>query len=394
VSALALYGQAPELRPSLHAYGSLGTSSADHPGSFAPGGHDPNKDESVQLQSLEPGLSLIWGEHLQGFVTGTAFTDADDDLDWEWEEYFLSLTNLPGGFEVRGGLILNRVGFHNPTHLHSWTTVDAPLPHALFLGEDGLGTRSGEINWYSPGQNPIVLTASFGQRPDHDHDHGHDHEESGFSDLESVRVQDDVWTVAARGDWVIDDFNRWSFAGFGGGGDSESGESSWFAGAGVQYLWRENGLEAGGRAVRWRAEAIILDGTASAHEHHDHEEDHHEEDHHDGHEEDHHEDDHHEYDHDHDHEEGVGVEAYGISTEILYEATERIHPYVRLDYVDGLSELDAPEWLRISVGTTFILNPEHHLQLRLQANADERGDESEQSLWLQLGFSWGGPEVR
>ncbi len=402
------------LVPSFHAYGVVGSSSADSPGEFAPGGHDPNRDGAFQVQALEPSLSLHWQDHVRGFVTGLAFTDQNDDFEWEWEEYFLSLHSLPGGFELRGGLMLNRVGFHNAQHLHSWTTVDAPLVNSLFLGEDGLATKAAELNWYSQGDNPLVLSLSFGQRPDHSHDHGHggedehghededhddeehegeEHEEhgdehghehgEGFEALEEFRVQDDVWTLGLRKDLAVDDFNRWTFAGFGGGGDNETGESSWFAGVGVEYTWRENGLEPGGRAVRWRTEIIHMDGKAGAHDD-DHEEEHEEEEHEEEHEE-HGDDDHHE-------EGSTSISGIGFSSEVKVEATDLVHPFLRFDYVDSIDELEASDWFRTSIGTA--LKVYEGVELKLQANFDERGDESEQSFWAQIGFAWGGPEVR
>lgn len=401
---------APEITPSLYAFGVYGTSSADDPGSFAPGGHDPDRDEDLALQSLEPSLSLRWGEYVEGFVTGLAFTDAEDDLEWEWEEYFLKFTNLPGGLELRGGRMLSRVGFHNPTHLHSWATVDAPLPHALFLGEDGLALEGADLSVYFGDRNPTVLTVGFGNAPSHDHDHGHsdeeeheddhdehdDHEEEheddhddhghgSFEGLEEYRPVDDVFTVGIRHDRLLNDFHQLRFAGFGGTGDSELGETAWFAGAGVEYQWRENGLEPGGRALRWRTEIIRFRGDAGSHDH-DHEEDH------DDHEDDH--DDHGEEEEEHHEEEGGDASSWGLTTEVVYEATDWAHPFARIDYIDSIDGLDLPDWTRYSGGVTFHLTQDPNVTFRLQANADERGDESEQSFWAQLGFAWGGPEVR
>lgn len=165
-----------ELTPALHITGVYGTSSADDPGSFAPGGHDPNRDQDLILQSLEPSLSLRWGEYLQGYATGLAFTDENDDLEWEWEEFFLKLVNPENANEIRAGRMLSRVGFHNPTHLHSWTTIDTPLPNAIFLGEDGLALTSVDVTFQMFDENPVLITLGAGQRPPHSHDHGHGEE--------------------------------------------------------------------------------------------------------------------------------------------------------------------------------------------------------------------------
>lgn len=397
-----------ELTPSLYLFGVYGTSSADHPGEFAPGGHDPNRKEEVILQSLEPSLSLRWGEYIEGFFTGIFYTDAEDDLEWEEEEFFLKLTNLPGGLELRGGRMLNRVGFHNATHLHSWDTVDAPLAHALFLGEDGLATEGADLSVYLDTRHPTVLTLGFGQRPSHDHDHGghdddHGHEEDhghdeehdedhdehaheGFEAYEAFRVSDDVFTLGLRRDQVFNDFQRLGLAAFGGFGENEGGEDSWFAGLGTEYTWRENGLEPGGRALRWRTTVMWFEGDAHA-EHHE------EEDAHDEHEEEHHEEAHHADDHDDEH--GGDLSSWGLNTQLVYEATDWAHPFVRLDHVAEADDAGIPEWTRYSGGVTFRFADNPGASVRLQANADERGDESEQSVWLQVGLNWsGGPEVR
>jgi hypothetical protein len=377
----------PELTPSLHAFGVLGSSSADHAGDFAPGAHDPNRNEAFQVQSIEPGLSLRWGNHLQGFATATAFTDDKDNFDWEWEEYFLKLANLPAGMELRGGRFLNRVGLHNSTHLHSWSTVDAPLPHALFLGEEGLSTQGGEVNFHLDGPHPTVLSLSFGKAPSHSHAHGHveehhedegdEHEEhahtheEGFGSLEAFRLQDDILTLGLRRLYRHNDFHSFTLAAFGGVGDNEEGGDAWFAGAGLEYQWRENGLAPGGRALRWRSEVIRFAANGAAHE-----EEHHEEA-------------------EHEHEENIFVSARGLSTQLVCEATPHVHPFARIDAIGAIDALELSSWTRYTLGATFpLLAHDPGLYLRLQGNADERGDESEQSIWLQVGFSWGGPEVR
>lgn len=380
----------------------VGSSSADHPEAFAPGGHDPNRDGAFQLQSLEPSVSLRFGDYIQGFASGTLFTDSHDDFEWEWEEVFLKLHNLPGGMELRGGRFLNRVGLHNANHLHSWETVDAPLPHVLFLGEDGLQTLGGELNFHLDTAAPSVFTVSFGQRPghaQHDHGHGNGHDDHGhddhggghddhgdYDDLEEFRVDEDIVTIGFRTLLRRNDFHSWTLATAGGKGTNEEGGDSWFALLGAEYAWRENGFEPSGRSLNWRTEYIRFSGKGEGHQgqgHDDHGDDEHGRDEH-GHD-DHGDDD------DHDDEKASG---WGVSTQVAYQMTDRLRPFARLDYVNDVSGLNLDSWTRFSLGTTVTLPSQPNAYLRVQGNFDERGDDSEQAVWVQLGLSFGGPEVR
>ncbi len=379
---------APLFSPSIYVFGYYGDSSADHPGEFAPGGHDPRRSEALVLQSFEPSLSLRWGDYVEGFATGLAYTDENDDLEWEWEEYFLKLTNLPGNSEIRGGRMLSRVGFHNATHLHSWSTVDAPLVNSLFLGEDGLALEGADLSFYFGATRNSAITIGYGQRPAHDHDHDaeedhddhgeeeHSHELGGIESFEPYRVSDDVFTLGFKNQHRFNDFHSLNSTLFGGLGDNESGEESTFAGAGVEYQWRENGLEAGGKALRWRAEVMLFDSEVAAHEEHEEED----------------QDDHAEEEHEE--EEASDVSSWGFTTELLVEALPHLHPFARIDYIADTPELEFSEWVRYTFGATFPFSHDPSVFFRLQANLDEWGGESEQALWAQVGFGWGGAEVR
>lgn len=361
-----LWAETPLLSPSVHITGIYGTSSADHPDEFAPGGHDPKRKDALILQSAEPSLSLRYGEHLRGFANGLVFSDEQDDLQWEWEEYFLSLANLPGGLEVRGGRMLSRMGFHNPTHLHSWSTVDAPLAHSLFLGEDGLALEGADLSIYMDTVQPTVLTIGLGQRPSHDHEHGH----GGFAEYEAYRVMDNVATIGLRRDQHFNDFHKLSLTAYGAIGDNEGGNNSWVAGGGFEYQWRESGFEPGGRALRWRTEGLRFLSDPVAHDEHDHDEV-----------------------HDEVHADEISLGSWGLSSELTYEAQAHFHPFLRFDYVSDAEALDLSEWFRYTIGMTIpFQNPD--VYFRLQGNFDERGDENAQSVWAQVGYNWGSGEVR
>jgi len=305
-----------------------------------------------------------------------------------------------GKADLRGGRMLSRVGFHNPTHLHGWETVDMPLPHALMLGEEGLSTEGADLTLYLDTPWATALTFGFGHRTPHDHDHGHGDEEHGEEEhgeeehgeeehhhaegieaFEGLRPSDNIMTAALRTTWRIDDFHAWSGALAAGTGDSDEGEKSSFGLACLEYQWREKGFEPGGRSLLWRTEVIGFSGTL----HGEHEEEHGEEH---GEEEDHDEEEHAEGD--------IDADGYGVSTLLAYQANERLRPFARIDHVAKVDEIESADWTRYSLGLTVNLNANPNAYARIQTNFDERGDESEQAIWLQLGLDLGshGREVR
>ncbi len=100
------------------------------------GGHDPSED-NFNFQGFELGTNIHLGEYVSGFATVNIFKRDGEAFESEFEEGFLKLQNLPGGFEIRGGRMLARFGDQNSRHLHGWDFVDANMTNVRFLGEDG-----------------------------------------------------------------------------------------------------------------------------------------------------------------------------------------------------------------------------------------------------------------
>ena len=249
--------------------------------------------------------------------------------------------------------------------------------NSLFLGEDGLALEGADLSIYMDTDQMTVLTIGFGQRPSHSH--GEEHE--GYGAYEAYRVLEDVATIGFRRDHLFDDFRVLRMSAFGGMGDAEDGQTSWFAGAGFEAQWRENGLEQGGQALRWRTEAMRFLGDAAEEHDEDHDDDH------EGEHDD--EAEHQDYE-----EHGGALSSWGLTSELTYEVHPHAHPFLRLDYVSGSDSFDLPEWIRYTGGVTFPFTDAPHTFIRLQVNADERGDESEQAVWAQFGISLGSGEVR
>jgi hypothetical protein len=68
--------------------------------------------------------------------------------------------SLPWNLQVRAGQILTDFGRHNPTHLHAWKFVDAPLVNGRFLGPDGLRNPGARLSWLAPTPFYSELTVS------------------------------------------------------------------------------------------------------------------------------------------------------------------------------------------------------------------------------------------
>ncbi|MCH2059832.1 MAG: hypothetical protein MK183_04325 [Verrucomicrobiales bacterium] len=390
------------LFPNLHAVSAYGHSSAEQ-SSLAVNDHDPQRDWTIQ--GLEPSLSLRAGM-LQGFVNGTGITDSEGDFSFGLEEGFLKLIDLPLGLELRGGQYLNRFGFQNSIHNHGWFNVDQNLVNGRFLNEGELMTQGGEISWNVPLQSmqASMLSASFGRAEVHEHGHhGEEHGEEAEFEAEGANFSDDLFTIAWLNQYDIDDMNRFQGVLSAAWGDNGYGRNTEVYGAGLEYLWRENGYAAGGQSLRWRNEIMYRNVDAvSGHlpgeeEHHDeHGDEHHDEhgdDDHDEHGDDDH-DDHGDEHHDEDEAHRDSFGEVGLYSSVTYGLNDQLEAGLRAGWVSGISEAGLDERFRLSPSLTWY-NESRTVQARVQYNWDHSDDfGNEHSIWFQLGLNFGGPEVR
>ncbi len=389
--------------PSVYLNAAAGVSSADHVEDLAVGHHDPTRKEGT-VQGLELGMSMRAHRHLEGFATYTLHYGYEEEWEGEWEEAFLKLANLPGGFEVRGGRMLARYGAQNATHMHSWDFVDMPLAAGLLLGEDGIAIDGGDITWSLRDRTMTYgIVAGFGAFLSHDHGHGDDHDDD-HDDHDDHGHHDDHddhghhghahgWddTIAYGrlfGIYQPHDFVNWTVGLSAAMGDNEDHETRGVYGLDLTYAWRERGLEPGGRALRWTTELLVKSEKAA------HEEEHHEDDHeprrvfarsagHDAHAHD-----------DHGHG-GAHLEReteVGLYTQLIYSWNEKVDTGLRLEYVEGGAH--GHDRYRVSPVATYRPFGAPGVALRLQYNYDDFDHDSEHTLWAQLGLAWGGPEVR
>ena len=309
------------LFPSLHLQSVYGGTTAQELPEI--GHHDPRMDRWT-IQGFEAGLSGRFGDHIESYANVHLSYDREESK-WfhEIEEWFIKLKELPWGIELRGGRYLNRLGFQNSTHLHGWDFVDSNLVNGLFLGDDGLTTLGVEASWKLPVSWTSQLDISAGRVPiSNAH---HDEEPLFEGDLLMAN-----WTNQLD----YNDFHQFRF-----GGSVAHGHEADVYAAHLQYQWRENGYESGGRSLRWRTEAMLRD---------DH---------------------------------------FGVASSLIYGFNSQMDVGLRADRV-----LDRN---RLSAVTTYYFNQARTIYLRGQYNYDRSDDfGDEHSVWCQFGFNWGGPEVR
>lgn len=165
-----------------------GSSTASDVGSLQLGGHDPNQ-RGFTVQGVELNLAGAVDPYVRGNVNVSLGMDADGEVGLELEEAWLESQSLPANLQVRAGQMYTEFGRHNPTHLHTWAFVDAPLVNGRFLGPDGLRNPGARLAWLMP--VPFFSELSVGLQDSHGgtaagfrsgggHTHSHGHDEEGL----------------------------------------------------------------------------------------------------------------------------------------------------------------------------------------------------------------------
>jgi hypothetical protein len=348
------------------------------------GHHDPREDGWV-IQGFEFGLSARVNDYFEAY--GNYHLYYDNELDaWDdrFEEWFGKIKNIPGGFELRGGRYLNRLGYHNTVHIHGWDFVDTNLVNGRFLGDDGLYTIGAEVTWKAPFSWNSLLSVSVGVPPDtgggeHHEEEDGEHEEPAFE--AGGALFDDVFVVA---NWTNrfdhNDFHQFGAGVSGAWGENLWGKTSQIYGMHFEYQWRQNGYEPGGRYLRWRTEAMIRSFRAVSGPLPGEEEDGHGEEE-DGHEE--------------ERARGATLDEFGIYSSVLYGLGNGFELGLRGEYVSGISRAGVDERFRVSPAVTWYLNDRRTVYLRAQYNYDHSNDfGDEHSVWAQVGINWGEAHVR
>jgi hypothetical protein len=158
-----------------------GSTASDIEGGTQLGGHDPYQ-RGFSIQGIELNLSGAVDPYFRGNVNVVYSLDAAGESLFEVEEAWAESVSLPANLQIRAGQIYTELGRHNPTHLHTWAFVDAPLVNGRFLGPDGLRNPGALLSWLAPTpfyselmlgvQNSQGATATSFRSDGHTHGHG------------------------------------------------------------------------------------------------------------------------------------------------------------------------------------------------------------------------------
>jgi len=325
---------------------------------------DPQKN-GWSIPGFEFGLSARAGEYFEGFgALLLGYNGVDHVWEHEFEEWFGKIKNLPGGFELRGGKYLNRFGFQNSVHNHSWSYVDQYLVNGRFLGDDGLATIGGEVTWNLPVSWTSVLSVSVGVPPTGEAPE--DEPVTARYDPEQAFFNKPFVVANWTNNRDYNDFHQFRGGLSGSWGENEARKTTQIYGAHFEYQWRENGYESGGRYLRWRTETMLRSFGAVSEP-----------------------------------SPATGktrnatLREFGMYTALAYGFDSGVELGLRGDYVSGIAAAGLDERFRVSPSVTYYLNTNRTMYLRAQYNYDHGSDfGNASSVWAEVGINWGGPEVR
>lgn len=364
----SLFGESADDFIGISLAGNLvgGDTSTDNASDLALHEHDPNRD--FVLQALEVGFNLRATDDIQALVNLNTFQNEEGEYEAELEEAFAKFTSLPYGFEVRTGRYLNRFGLQNNIHLHGWDFVDANLTTPIFLGEDGLITDGAELTWLQDFERGnFSISSSFGTAREHAEEEEEGEEAHGG---EGVFTQDLI-TNRAQLAYNFTDFFQNRLGLNYGFGDNDFGRDTQLASIDYSFGWRENGLESGGDSAILSFEYFTRNVEFAT-------------------------------------DEGVtgDTDQNAFMVTAQYNFLNNFSAIVRYENLEGaLGGFDADEdefafasdeIERYSAALTYSYNifDDFLMFARAQYNHFEFEDSDEDSVWFQLGFVYGQPEIR
>src|SRR6266699_2003994 len=227
------------------------------------GDHDPQQ-RGFNARNIELALDGAVDPYFEGFANIVFKLDNDNETEVEVEEAFMQTTNLPFGFQLKGGQFFAAFGRLNPMHPHVWDFADDALVHGRLLGPDGLRGVGAQISWTlpTPWYSQLILASQNGRGS------------TGFSfrnpgdngiffgrettDREARGLQDFVWIPRWENSVDLSP-TQVVLAGVSGAfGSNETGANSrtQIYGADFLYKWKSAKAEGGFPFVKWQTEAM------------------------------------------------------------------------------------------------------------------------------------------
>ena len=340
------------LFPHFHFVSTYGHSSGDQ-STLRVAGEDPQRN-GWSIQGFEFGTSARITPWLEAFGTlHLSYSSEDQAWEHEFEEWFGKIKDIPGGFEIRGGKYLNRFGFQNSVHNHGWDYVDQYLVNGRFLGDDGLATIGGEVTWKLPVSWTSLLSVSVGVPPESID--AAEASDGGGINPDRARFRDTFVVANWTNNADYNDFHQFRFGLSGAWGKNDFDTTTQIYGTHLEYQWRQNGYEAGGKYLRWRNEAMLRSFGATGHDYRE----------------------------------------FGMYSAIAYGLDCGVEFGLRGDFVSGIADAGLDRRFRVSPSVTYFINKKRTFYVRTQYNYDNSSTfGNEHSVWLQFGLNWGGAEVR
>lgn len=124
-------------------------------GSDSHAGHDHTPYNASNGFNLNYAEMLFHGTLNPSLDADAVFHFTEEGV--EIEEAYITRTNLPYNFRVRGGKFLSEFGRLNNQHHHEWSFSDMPLVYEAFLGLHGINEIGAQLQWVAPTSHYLMF---------------------------------------------------------------------------------------------------------------------------------------------------------------------------------------------------------------------------------------------
>ena len=187
------------------------------------GGDNPEELDSIALAESE--LSIV--AYVDPYAKAQFYIGFSEE-EVGVEEGYAEFIALPWDLTAKVGKMKASFGKFNPTHFHTWSSIDAPLVSGTFFGEEGLADSGVSVTKLFSSVEPVVLRATA---------------EVFRGDVEDVFEPEEatdpfyLGRISAYRD-LTDDSNLEFGGSYAYGRQAEVGGSNEYAGVDLTYRWK------------------------------------------------------------------------------------------------------------------------------------------------------------